>query len=526
MHDARDYQVAIIDRVTPSLRGGQRPIMVMPTGSGKTFTAATLVQQLAEPTLWLAHRRELIGQAALALSKLGLDVGVIMAGQRPAPAAHVQVASIQTLALRQSWPRSGLVVLDEAHHCRASSYRAVLNQYAGHMLLGLTATPFRLDGKGLGDVFTDILVGARTQELIDAGYLIEPTVYAPATPDLSGVRLSHGDYQADDLAAAMGGTKLVGDIVDTWRKHGFGPDGKPRRTVVFAVNVAHSKQIVDAFNDARIPGVIAEHVDGGATNTLRDATLFRWRTGYTTIVANCNLFGEGFDLPLLHIAIDAQPTRSLCRHLQKIGRVMRTAADKGGAIVLDHAGNHLSLGFVTQHIEYSLDDTVGPRTDKAAPVGCKRCPQCYLMVPPPTRTCPGCGWEFKADVPIAVPGELVPVQASMFAPATLQSAATLSDRQAYFDRLEGQRAVLGFSDQWTLARYRERHGVDPIVRDGVLIDGAAAGYDVMVREFHRLEKVRAGKGLKPGWTGYRMVAMFGTRAWSLVKKMRGSAHAG
>lgn len=321
----RDYQQRTIDETLARLH--ERPCVVLPTGAGKTYTAAAIVRQLGVRTVWIAHRRELLGQAAGALAKLGLDVGMIMPGQTPAPAASVQVASIQTLR-RRPLPRADLVVLDEAHHVRARTYEQVLKGYSCPVI-GLTATAFRLDGKGLGDVFGSIVVGAYVDDLIAEGWLVEPVVYAPADPDLTGIKIRHGEYEQGAIAERMRKPQVIGDVVETWRRHSIRPDGALRRTIVFAVNVQHSEQIVAAFRDARVP---AEHLDGKTPKRQRDAILHRLAVGYTAVVSQCEVLTEGWDLPALEIGVIARPTASLCLHLQVCGRVMRAAPEKAGCI--------------------------------------------------------------------------------------------------------------------------------------------------------------------------------------------------
>ena len=175
----RDYQRNAVDRVKAAL--DKRPILVAPTGSGKTVMAVALVQELGLPTLWLAHRKELIDQAASHLQSLGLWCGRIMSGYPTEPLAPVQVASVQTL-VRRAMPPAKLIIIDESHHATAGSYSRVLENYPNASVAGLTATPFRLDGRGLGDVFGEIVVAAYSDDLCKAGVLHDPKVYAGKSP--------------------------------------------------------------------------------------------------------------------------------------------------------------------------------------------------------------------------------------------------------------------------------------------------------------------------------------------------------
>jgi DNA repair protein RadD len=501
----RDYQERAIQETIARLP--ERPILVSPTGSGKTFMAVQIVSRLGVRALVIAHRRELILQAAGALTRNGARVGVIMAQQTPDPSAPVQVASIQTLAKRPL-PRVGLVIIDECHHARAACYERALTHYQeqGAHVMGLTASPFRLDGKGLGDIFGGIVVAAYPDELVDDGTLVEPVVYAPDVPNLAGVRIQHGEYNLKTLGETMGKPKLVGDIVETWQKRAHG-----RRTVVFAVNVEHSNQIVEAFKAA---GVRAEHLDGATPRAQRDAILHRLKVGYTTVVSNCQVLTEGWDLPALEVAIIARPTASLCLHLQTIGRIMRCAPEKSGAIVLDHAGNHLRHGPVTQRLEYSLEDAVAPKaagTPNAAPS--KRCPECYLVVNAGARECGGCGYVFRTEVPESTAGELVEYSGAKARPP-------LEEQQRVWDEIEERRRHWDFAPGWTFVQFRQRMGFTPVVLDGRVIDGATAPHRALEQEYERLAEVARIRGYKPGWIGHQLASKFGGRAWAYVQRRR------
>ncbi len=484
----REYQRKAHDAVIAAL--DENPILVSPTGSGKTYIATLIVRTLARRTVWIVHRRELVNQAADSLRAHGLDVGVIMAGEPATPNAQVQVASVQTL-LRRTPPRADLVVIDEAHHARAGSYARIVEAYPDIPRLGLTATPFRMDGRGLGTSFGRIIVAATTAELVANGTLIDPIVYAPADPDLTGVRKRGGDYATAPLAERMSRRKLVGDVVKTWLRLANG-----RRTVCFAVNVAHSQAIVAAFHAANVK---AEHLDGNTPKGQRDATLYRLRTGYTTVVSQCQVLTEGWDLPSLEVAIVARPTASLCLHLQMIGRIMRTADLKLGATVLDHAGNHLRHGLVTQALGYSLaDGATTPRGDGAT--GMKRCTACYLLIAAGSRTCPACGFEFPAVLPEVEAGELQRLT---------RRSMTLEDQQAAWDRIDERRKAFDFRPEWSLHEFKRQVGFTPLVRDGAVLEPMKAPDDAKRSVYEKLIGIQRARGYRPGWVGFQFKAVFG-----------------
>ena len=486
----RGYQQDAVAAIHAAI--DNRPCLVAPTGAGKTVIASTVVRDLGVPSVWCVHRRELVMQAATALRRLGCDVGMVLAGEEPRPAAAIQVASIQSL-IRRETPKADLVVFDEAHHSRATTFNAMLAAWPGVRLLGATATPFRADGKGLGSVFGELIVAAHTDDLCNNGTLVEPVVYAPTTPDLSGVRMRGADYDPERAAKRV----LVGDVVETWLNR-----AKGRRTVVYASTVDHSRKIVEAF---RAAGVKAEHLDGTTPKAQRDATLHRLRTGYTTIVSNVQVLEEGWDLPALECGVIARPTASLCLHLQMIGRIMRAAEGKGGAIVLDHAGNHLRHGVVTQRISYSLADSVREGNGRERGAGPKACPACSLIVSPGASECPECGWIFTSsarEITTAV-GELV-----HFA-GRLEQRPSLAAQQHAWDVLEQQRQAQGYRESWTFLRFQERFGFRPLVHRGVVCDPETTSIDTRVAIYGRFLAVATEKSLTVDWANEQYRAIFG-----------------
>jgi DNA repair protein RadD len=503
----RDYQErAVADTIAALPRN---PILVAPTGAGKTRMAVEIVHRIGGRCLWLAHRMELITQAARTLEDDGAATGIIMAGVQPDLSAEVQVASVQSL-VRRDKPRVDLVVIDEAHHAAAGTYQAILSAYSCPKI-GLTATPFRLDGRGLGDVgFGEIVVATTTADLCTAGVLHAPKVYASKSPDLRGLRITMGDYQLSMLSDRVNTDEANADIVQTWIKRAGG-----KRTVCFAIDVEHSEAIVRAFREA---GIAAEHIDGGTPRDIRAGVLARLRSGETHIVSNCQILTEGWDLPALECAIIARPTASLNLHLQTIGRVMRSCPGKSGAIVLDHAGNHHRHGLVTRRLSYSLDGST--RVAHQDPLGLRRCQRCGLYYDISCDACPDCGWKpapMDRDRPVAGPGELYEFDDT-----------TVEYRRTIWNDIESEREAAGFKPLWSVFRFEERFGIkpwdaihsygdpqpgQPIVCAGEMIDLVAVGREKahpMKRfVFEKLMLVALDKGYKPGWASWRYNKVFG-----------------
>lgn len=376
----RDYQESAIDAARLLIGNGTKRILInAPTGAGKTVIAAGIVQRAVckgKTVLFLAHRRELIEQTVNKLVDAGvLNFGVVMAGSRLNNAsAPVQVASIQTL-IRRELPPADLVIIDEAHRSASRSYLSMLANYPRAAVLGLSATPERLDGKGLDDIFSDMIVVETVPNLIDRGYLVKPDCYAGPTADLTGVRIKRGDYDEQQLAQAMDKPKLVGDIVATWMRLARG-----RQTVAFASSVAHADHIAAEF---RAAGVSAAMVSGETKKADREAVIADWKAGHIQVVANAMIFTEGFDYPGLDACILARPTKSVSLFLQCVGRIMRTAPGKDDALVLDHAGCCRLHG--PPHIDraWALEGMAAKRKkDQGEGANLRECETCSMLYAP------------------------------------------------------------------------------------------------------------------------------------------------
>ena len=282
MSRPREYQVRDIERIESSLARSGKTLYVLPTGGGKTVIAAGLIDQAVargERVLVLTHRREILNQTSRALA--ALDHGVIQAGLALDLGPPVQVASVQTLharAMRRNkipLPPANLIIVDEAHHVRARTWNGILDQYLHARIIGLTATPCRGDGRGLGDTFDELIEGPQVAELIEQGYLVKTRYFAPTNPNLKGVEVRKGDYSINQLSRRMNTDALVGDVVTQWAKHAEG-----RKTIAFAVDVEHSIHVRDEFVNA---GIAAEHIDGSTPKGERDAILDRLRSGETRV---------------------------------------------------------------------------------------------------------------------------------------------------------------------------------------------------------------------------------------------------
>jgi superfamily II DNA or RNA helicase len=452
MIQLRPYQQQLLDEARTAYRGGVRSVLLqLATGGGKTVTASTVVHGAAEKgngTWWLTHRRELADQASQTFHSLGIPHGTIRAGHVSDPRALVQVASIQTIANRLSdLPPPALIVFDECHHLGAASWERIFDAYPDARVLGLTATPWRLDGQGLGKWFGYMVSGPSTAELIEAGSLSPYRLFAPATPDLSDVATSAGDYQRGALAKAMDKPQIVGDAIGHYRRLCLG-----KRAVAFAAGVENSKHIAAQFNASGIP---AEHVDGSMRNEDRDAAVERFRRGETLVLSNADLFGEGFDVPAIEAAILLRPTKSLSLHLQQVGRALRPSEGKAEAIILDHAGNSLRHGLPDDAREWSLEDRARRKKGEASEEPVRQCTGCFFVYRPAPR-CPQCGHQ-----PVVAVREIEQVDGQLEEVKRAEQAAKLDrwkeERNCHtLEDWQALAAARGYKSGWALIRWQAR----------------------------------------------------------------------
>jgi len=389
----RPYQAAAVDQARTCIREGRRaPLIVAPTGSGKTVIACDIIESAlakSNPILFLAHRKELIEQASGKLDENGIPHAIIKAGNpRSNPAALVQVASIQTLIQRlDEWAdfldRCRLIITDEAHHAMAKTYLEIRQRCPNAIDLGLTATPYRADGKGLGKRYDSLVEVATIDELTQAGYLVPSRVFEGVRVDLAGVRTTAGDYNQGQLGEAVNKPKLVGNIVEAWQKNAI-----DRLTVAFTVNVSHSRALAAAFEQ---DGVAVAHLDGKTPAEERAQIIAALRSGEISIVCNCMVLTEGFDCPDIGAAILAAPTKSRAKWRQMCGRGLRPAPGKKDCILLDHGNLTDQHGFLTDPDGNSL--TNGTSAERRRPE--RQCRECGAKYAGSPARCPGCGAELK-----------------------------------------------------------------------------------------------------------------------------------
>jgi DNA repair protein RadD len=388
----RDYQMSGVTDIRGHFaRGAHRVLYQAPTGSGKTILFVFIVMNAVargNRVVILAHRQEIVDQIGAALTSLGVPHGIIAAGHDETQ-APVQVASVATLVRRLDRLQDvDLIVIDEGHHAVAGTWRKIVEAAPQAKILGVTAIPERLDGKGLNDVFEMLVLGPTIRELIDGKYLSRFATYAlPRDLDLSQVHTRAGDYAADQLTKVMSDAVVIGSAVEEYTR--LCP-GKP--AIAFCVDITHSQLVAARF---RRTGYRAAHVDGDTDKDERRALIAALGTGELQVLTNCRLISEGLDVPGVVAAILLRPTKSLALYLQQVGRALRPAPDKAKALVLDHAGNTYRHGPADAPHAWSLEGR--PKGSGEAPV--YRCQKCGALNPIAALRCSECGAMLRDPAP-------------------------------------------------------------------------------------------------------------------------------
>jgi superfamily II DNA or RNA helicase len=340
--EPREYQVESLKAINDAYAGGiRRPLLVLPTGTGKTVVFAHLLADRPGRGLVLCHRDELIRQAAdkLLMVKPDLTVGIVKAKEDEVDALVV-VASVQTISRDNRLARMAsdfsTVVVDEAHHATADTYVKVLEHLGcfgdeGPLTLGVTATPERGDKQGLKQVWQKIIYQKTILEMILAKYLCDlKAIRVRLDVDFNHVHTRGGDFVEGELGAALEAAAAPKHVASAYQEH-----AKGRKALVFTPTVKLAHEMAETFRGA---GIRAEALDGTTSEDERRAILKRLHTGETMVIANCAVLTEGFDEPSIDCIIVARPTKSKPFYIQMVGRGTRMYPGKPDCLILDVVG--------------------------------------------------------------------------------------------------------------------------------------------------------------------------------------------
>ena len=324
--------------------------------------------------MFLVHRQELCDQIRNTFTEYGVNMNLCTVNM-------VQTVSHNLDAVSEP----SLIITDENHHCIANTYKKIYSAFPKAYCVGLTATPVRLNGGGLGEINDKLIIGPTVKQLITQNRLAPYRYYAPALADVSKLVTRGGDYAADEVELLMDKPKIYGDVIKFYNQLGNG--GK---AVCYCATIRHSKAMAEQFTAAGIP---ARHIDGSTPKAERAQIVADFRSGKIRILCNVDLISEGFDVPDCSAAILLRPTKSLTLYIQQAMRCMRYQPDKT-AVIIDHVGNVHRHGLPDADHQWTLEPKPPTKKQAQAEVKIKQCPECYYTHVP-AEVCPNCGHVYE-----------------------------------------------------------------------------------------------------------------------------------
>lgn len=455
----RPYQLAAIEQLRASYRAGKRaPLFQLPTGGGKTLVTSAVAQGARDRgnrVLIVVHRRELLNQTSEKLAWAGVEHGFIAADYQASPNLPVQIASIYTAARRlEALGEFDLIVFDEAHHTRALTWEKLIDSQPEAKLLGVTATPARLDGKGLGEhcdgCFDDLICGPSIAQLQKGGYLSEARYFVPASKvNLSGVQTRGGDYAINELGKRVDKRAITADALEWYEKL-----AAHQPAIAFCALVSHAEHVAEEF---RIAGYRSECVHGDLPKAERDRLIKGLGNGEIEVLTSCDLISEGLDVPAVGAVILLRPTKSIVLHMQQIGRGMRPAPGKKHVIVLDHVDNIKRHGRPDMEHIWTLDGV----EQQPGPTS-KICPRCSHANRLNAEACEVCGLVFEGDggggrtIPPQMLGFLRELSADRLLAVLGMSYGQVKATRLSEPELRAYQESRGYKPGWVFNRLREQ----------------------------------------------------------------------
>ena len=438
MQALRVYQQAALDAARNAFRqGARRIILASPTGSGKSLIAAEMARSAVakgHTVIFVVHLRTLVKQFSERLTADGLPHGVVMASE---PSSDpIQVCSIQSLSSRSNIQEPTLIVIDECKRAASNAYRKLFERWPNARAVGLDGTPIRIDGRGLGDHFDELITVAQAPELIKAGFLVPVTGYSFVGPSLAGVKTLAGEFNEAQIEARFDQPGVRGDVVSAWLKH-----ASDRQTIVFAATIAHAEHLAEAFREA---GVNATAIHSERPD--REELIAAIPT--TQVVVNVGIFQEGYDYPPWSCVQFARATQSISVWLQGCGRGMRPSPGKENLMLLDHGGNAARLGLPDEERNWTLDHTTKqpPRKSDALPITI--CKKCFASWSRPPAACPACGHLEPVPLP--------PVKAGVAVP--FSELQKISGSPVDFERMLLRHKAMKHPPGWAIGEWRSKFG--------------------------------------------------------------------
>lgn len=449
MGELRAYQVDLVERLSRSWRTKHKaPCIVLPCGGGKSVIVAEIAKRATENgklVLFLVHRRELCDQIRQTFRWWGVDMSLC------------NIMMVQTASRRmERMEQPALIITDENHHSKAKTYQKIYDYLPMAYRVGVTATPVRIDGSGLGDVNDDLIIGVSAKWLIENQCLAPYDYYAPTGFDVSDIHTKKGEYDMAEAEEILLEKGIYGDVIQNYKKLANGA-----KAVCYCVSISYSKMIAEQFCK---DGISAAHIDGKTPKAEREKIIAGFREGSIQILCNVDLISEGFDVPDCGCAILLRPTKSLTLYIQQAMRCMRYQAGKR-AVILDHVGNVTRFGMPDDDREWTLETRKKKQVAGFEIYACENCFFTFpLMRPDGKRAtcCPNCGAPLKAE------------------------------------KKEEQKSELKVFDDAKLEKVTEVHGIPPMPSQ--------------CKTFGDLAAYGKARGYKPGW------AYFMAKKMGLMRK--------
>jgi superfamily II DNA or RNA helicase len=450
----RDYQIRAVREIRAAYSSGcKRILFVLPTGGGKTAIFSHITESAFSKNnsvFILVHREELLLQSSKKLAELGVPHG------RISPAFSqtrdkIQVCSVQTLVNRidSIYGTPDLLIVDEAHHSTAGSYLKILNKWNKSLVLGVTATPERMDGTGLGNVFDTIIQGPSIEDLTSSGYLSPFKIYAPPMNlNFDNIKISQGDYAKGEIEKVMDRPSITGSAVDHYKKL---CSNKP--AIAFCTTVNHARDVSEQFNSS---GIKSMCIDGKMDKQSRKKAINGLGNDYL-VLSSCEIVSEGTDIPAVTGAILLRPTLSLGLYLQQVGRILRPFEGKTESIILDHVGNVNRHGFPDEVRSWSLEGKKRKKKkqdEEEEDIKIMTCSSCFSVFRINSqRQCPYCGEIMQAknfNKIEHIEGSLIELDREN------QGKKIMISRARTLEQLEEVASSLGYKRGWAYFVYKSR----------------------------------------------------------------------
>ena len=454
----RPFQHKAIADMRDALRVYNSIILCAPTGSGKTAVACDATARAVKrgrSVIFIGDSTEIIEQTSETMDYWGVGHGIIQAGNtRRKPWELVHIATIQTLRNR-TLPKKDLVFIDECHLSRAKSWHEVISKYTemGAKVIGLSASPCRLDGKGLGALFQKIIYCPSIQELTALGYLVPLRIFAPPSPSLKNVGSLGGDYKKDEVSAVMDKPKLIGDVVEHYGRLALG-----RLAILAATSIKHSQHLAAAFRAAGIP---AAHCDGTTPREERRRILKSLPAREIMVLCQVDICGKGWDCREVSCGIDDRPTQSTARAIQFWGRILRCCEGKRDAILIVHSGNIKAHGLPDEPRTWSLEGSE-PAHASGPNYSVSTCSICFGTFRPGPLTCPYCGAAIlKRERTIEVEdGQLEEIRREQKATAIAawQARVTVDKKREEWEKLRAIAEERKYKRGWLPLQFKIKFG--------------------------------------------------------------------